>query len=548
MNEAIQSEELAKADLAEHDRLVALRSPWEDTWREVDARFPNGAGGFDRTTPGQIRGARNYDATHITSNERFAAAGVAITTPEEDDYIRPYFLDEDLNKLPSVQKWRSRTGRRLKAIRHASHTGFIIAANEDWDQLGRYGTSAIWQEATPYGIFYKCLHLAETYIDTNYAGLVDTVHRRFCLTARKAEQQFGRENLTPKMLEALLTPGKEHQEFEILHVVCPNTDYDADAWDHRRMPIASRYMAMEEKLYLRRKGYKTMPVSVSRNGTSPGEIYGRSPAINMAPTINGTNAMKLTTLRAAHKAVDPALLFNDDDGVTKLVSKAGGLNPGMVDDMGRSKVVRMPGGEQGVPLALDMIAAEQAQTKSAFLEDFYKILTDPNSRMTTTEVLEVMSKQGVLVRPFAGRYALEKQHPMSQRDMQLAFDAKQIEDLPPEAKEAGAWPLVAYENPMAAMARAESSAKVMRYVEYATVVSALAQTEAADTVDIDMALRKGAENIGIDPEIVRTAQQVQARREGRENAEAAVFNAEMVEKGAGAVKDFAQAQQIAGAA
>lgn len=548
MNEAIQSEELAKADLAEHDRLAALRSPWEETFREIDARFPNGAGGFDRTTPGQIRGARNYDATHVTANSRFGAAGVAITTPEEDDYIRPYFLDEDLNKLPAVQKWRSRTGRRLKAIRHAAHTGFIIAAHEDWDQLGRYGTSAIWQEATPHGIFYKCLHLSETYIDVNFAGLVDTVHRRFCLTARKAEQQFGRENLTPKMIEALTTPGKEHVEFDILHVTCPNTDYDRDAWDHRRFPVSSRYLAIEEKLYLRRKGYSTMPVSVSRNRTSAGEIYGRSPAIDMAPTINGTNAMKLTTLRAAHKAVDPALLFNNDDGVTKLVSKAGGMNPGMVDDMGRPKVVRMPGGEMGVPLALDMIEAEQQLTKSAFLEDFYKILTDPNSRMTTTEVLEVMSKQGVLVRPFAGRYALEKQHPMSQRDMQLSFEAKQIEDLPPEVKEAGAWPLVAYENPMAAMARAEGSAKVMRYVEYATTVSALAQTEAADTVDIDMALRKGAENIGIDPEIVRTAQQVQARREAREQANGAAFDMEMVAQGAGAVKDFAQAQQIAGAA
>jgi hypothetical protein len=83
MNEQIQDAELAKADLRNHERLVADRMPWEGTFREIDERFPDGAGGFNAMSPGGLRGGRNYDTTHITANERFAAAGVAITTPEE---------------------------------------------------------------------------------------------------------------------------------------------------------------------------------------------------------------------------------------------------------------------------------------------------------------------------------------------------------------------------------------------------------------------------------------------------------------------------------
>jgi hypothetical protein len=543
----IQDAELAKEDLAEHERLVQLRSPWEELYREIDARFPNGAGGFTATSPGQIRGARNYDGTHVTANSRFAAAGVAITTPEENDYIRPFFLDEDLNKERSVQLWRADTGRRLKAIRHAAHTGFIIAANEDWDQLGRYGTSAVWQEATPRGIFYKCLHLSQIYIDTDFAGLVNTVHRKFCLSARKAEQQFGREALTPKMIEALEQPGKRDQEFEILHVVAPNTDYDAESFDHRRFPVVSRYMAVGEKLYLRRKGYYTMPISVSRHMTSAGEIYGRSPAIDMAPNINGVNAMKLTTLRSAHKATDPALLFNDDDGVTKLVSKPGGMNPGMVDDMGRAKVVRMPGGEAGIPFALDMIAAEQNTVRVAFLEEFYKILTDPNSRMTTTEVLEVMAKQGVLVRPFASRYAMEKQHPQTQRDMDLALRARQIKPLPPEVQEAGAWPLIGYENPLAAMARAESSAKSLRFLQALPILRDL-DPAAADRVNVDEMTKGLAEEMGVRPDYMRGDKEVAALKRARDEERAAAVDAELLGTAAGAAKDLAQANSLAGIA
>lgn len=539
MIDDIQDEELAKDDLRNHDRLCELRMPWEGAWQEIDERFPSGAGGFLKTSPGTFRGARNFDSTHVTALERFAAAGVAITTPEESDYIRPRFSDPALMALPEVQAWCAAAGRRLRDIRHALHTNFGVAANEDWGQLGTYGTSAVWQEATPRGLFYRTLHLSEVWIDVDYAGLVDTVHRKWRWTARQCEKFFGREALTPNMLKAL-EDRKEHEEFEILHVVAPNRDWDAERMDHRRFPIASRYMATGEKLFLRRRGYNTMPVSVSRHVTSPGEIYGRSPAFNMMPNIQGANAMKRTTLRAAHKAVDPALLFSDDNGAGKISTKPGGLNPGFVDENGRPMVSRMPGGENGIPFALEMIEQEQQVIKTGFLEEFYKILTDPNSRMTTTEVLEVMAKQGVLVRPYASRYATEKQHPMTQRDLDLALRAGQIEPFPPAVREAGAWPMIQYENPLAAMVRAESTAKSMRYLE-AVVPLANVSPDVLDRIDADAMAKGMAEEIGVRPDYLRSDEEVAAIRKGRAEQQQAAIDAELLEKSAGAVKDLAQA-------
>lgn len=545
MNDAIQSEDLAKHDLREHDRLREMRQPWEETFREVDDRFPTGAGGFIKQSPGRIRGQRNYDSTHVIALERFAAAGVAITTPEGQHYIKPRFADEELMKERNVRIWCERAGRRLYDIRHAQHTGFITAANEDWDQLGRYGTSAIWSEARQgRGMFYRTLHLSSCWIDVDYAGLVDTVHRKFEGTARQLAQQFGKDNLTPKMLEALEDPNKQSLKFEILHVVCPNTDYDADTFDHRRFPIASRYLATDEKLYVRRRGFNTMPVSVSRHATSPEEIYGRSPAIQQMSPIHGVNAIKLDALRASKKAVDPALIFSADMGLTTIKTKAGGLNPGLVDETtGRPLVHRMPGGENGIPFAIEMLQDDRATIKTAFLEDFYKILTDPNSRMTTTEVLEVMSKQGILVRPFASRYAMEKQHPMTNRDLELALEAGQIEPLPPEAREAGAWPIIDYENPLAAMARAEKVSKTNRWLESAQPLVAIDE-EAKDWVDSEMILKGSAQDLGVDPEYVRSAEVVAGIRKKRGEDQQAAVDAELLKNAAGASKDLAQAAAI----
>ena len=75
----IQDEDLAKQDLRDQERLAQMRSAWENSWQEIDERFPATAG-FTHHTPGQMRGARNFDSQHILSLHKFRAAGVAITS------------------------------------------------------------------------------------------------------------------------------------------------------------------------------------------------------------------------------------------------------------------------------------------------------------------------------------------------------------------------------------------------------------------------------------------------------------------------------------
>lgn len=548
MIEQLQDDELAKADIKDQARLEAERSSWESEFREIDELYPHGAGGFDKLTPGAPRGETLFDPSHLNSLERFAAAGVEITTPEHQQYIRPKFLDPELMKDREVQLWCQNAGERIYAVRHALHTGFGTAANEDWDQLGRYGTSPMWCDVHPSGrgLFYRTLHLSACWIDTGFNGLVDRVNRKWCLSAAQAHAFFGADAISPKMAKAL-EEKKPDTEFEILHLVAPNTSWDRDTLDHRRFPVASRYLALDEKVYLRRKGYNSMPVAVSRHTTSAGEKYGRSPALKMKPTTRGLQAMQKTILRSAHKAVDPALLFYNDDGITKLVTRPAGLNPGLMSEDGRPLVGRMPGGEAALPFAEHAADRERAVQGTAFLEEFYKILTDPNSRMTTTEVLEVMAKQGVLVRPFASRYASEKQHPISQRELDLLLRNGQLPPLPAAALEAGAWPQVEYENPMAMMARAQSTGKTLRFLEALNPLMQIDQG-IVDYIDTDELVPGIAAEIGVKPQYVRDKTAVAALRQARQESEAAPVEAESVAKLAGAYLDTAKANQISEAA
>lgn len=544
----LQDDDLVKAHLRNHDRLATLRAPWESVWQEIDERVnPLGAGGFTKSSIARVAGAGNFDATAVESLDRFSAAMLAITVPRRTQYIKPRFGDPELDKLPQVRRWCERAGDRLYAIRYAAHTGFGVQAGEDMRALGSYGTGALWTgERKGVGLFYKSIHLSELYIDEDFAGRIDTAQRRYALTARQCQQQFGADALTPKMREAV-RKNKLDDKFELLHVVCPNGDLEPEALDRRSMAVDSIHIAIDEKVILRRSGYHTMPISVSRHVTGPGDIYGRSPAIKVLPTIKGVNAMARTNMRAGQKMVDPAMAFYEDDGISSLITRPGGANPGLMNERGQLLVGKMPGPDN-LPVALEMIEGERAVIKTAFLEDFFRILTDPSDRMTATQVLETMAKQGVLVSPYAERYETEKVDPVTQRDMDLALRAGQMEPLPPEAVEAGAWPRIEYDNPLSRMARAEEAAGLSRWIE---AMAPLAQVDGGavfDHIDTDSAAPGLADVLGVRPSWIATPEDVAAKRKARADQSAAQAGVDQFATAAGAFKDIADANAMSEAA
>ncbi|TCP35906.1 portal protein [Sphingomonas sp. BK235] len=546
----LQDTDLVKQLNRDHERLASLRAPWESVWREIDERVnPLGAGGWDGTGTGagRVRGAGNFDVTAVESLDRFQAAMAAITVPFQSQYIRPRFEDRDLDKLPAVRRWCERAGDRLYAIRYAPHTGFRVQSGEDLRQLGCYGSGPLWSgERKGVGLFYKALHLSECYFDEDFSGQIDTVHRRYTRSARQLEQEFGREALTPRMRRAL-EQDKAAERFELLHVVRPNPAIEAGALDRRGMPVDSVTVALDEKWVLRRGGFHSMPISVSRHVTGPGDIYGRSPALKVLPTIKGVNAMQQTNLRAGHKLVDPALAFFDDDGITSLVTRPGGANPGLVNERGQLLVAAMPSGAQ-LPIGLELVESERQVIRTAFLEDFFRILTDPGDRMTATQVLEMVAKQGVLVSPYAGRYETEKQAPVTQRDLELALRAGQIEPFPPEVLEAGAWPRIDYDNPLSRMARAEEAAGLTRWIEAMTPLANV-DPGVFDHVDTDAAAPGLADVLGLRPSWIATPDKVAAKRQARAQQQQASAAPGQMADAAGAYLDLARGNQVvAGAA
>lgn len=545
MAEDIQDEELVKADLRRHEHLRSDRAPLEGLFRDAEQLCdPMAAGGFDKRQPG---GQRNYnfDSTAMDGLDRFDAGLGAVSMPKTERWLGNTVYDKDLAKVPNVQRWLEHYTDRIWDCMYAPLAALGVAASEDRRSLGSYGTAALWSdEDKGRGLFFRALHMSEIYIDVNFRGRPDTVHREFELSARQAYQMFGEDNLSPKMRAAYADSGKcDSAKFRVVHVVRPNETVDPAALDYRAKPIASRYIAIDEKWLLRQSGFHTMPIAVSRNSTAPGQKYGSSPMFKVMGTALGLNEIAKTILRAGHKAVDPALAYFDDGDISKLVTKPGGLNPGLVNDEGRLLVQPIPSGGNHM-LGRDIQESERAVVKGAFLEDFFRILTDPGDRWTATQVLEMVAKQGVLIAPFADRYETEKVGIMVERVGDILLRAGQIAPMPPEMTEARAVPLPYMKNPLARMARAGEAAAFTRWVEIGVQAAGAGRPEALDRVDFDAGMVGVGEVLGVRPSWMLDDDQLAQLRQQRENAKQAEMAAQVVPDAAGAALDLAKANQI----
>jgi hypothetical protein len=532
--------------LSNHERLKERRAFYESTWREIDRYVdPHGAGGWDKSNPTFSREVDDlFDVTALDGLDRYTAAIAGITIPRQQRWHGIAFADKELMKLPSVKRWCAHAADRLFTARYAPNTGFEAQAHEDIRQEGKYGTSAMWVgEVVGKGLFYKTLHMSEIFIDEDYSGRVDTVHRGYVCTLRNAVAEFGIESLSDRARMDFEDPKKRNNEIQILHVIRPNRDFEPGHFGPKGKPIESLYLDVAEKFPMRRSGFRKMPIPVSRHVTGPRDVYGRSPAMKVLATVKGLNAMARTILDAANKAVDPPLLYADDADITKVVTKPGGLTAGGVDSEGHILVHPLMTGGQ-IPVGLEIQQSERQVVKVAFLEEFFRLLSDPSDRMTATQVMETLQKEGVLIAPFAGRRETEKLGPQIERELDIMMNAKAIDDLPPEVLEAGASPVIQMTNPLSRMARAEEVTGFSRWVEMGIQAAGAGRPDALDRVNFDDGMVNAAEVLGVKPTSVYSDDELAAQRQAKQDRQDAAQQAEMAPQLSDAALNMAKAREI----
>jgi len=526
------------------ERMASDRSIFEQHWREIAERILPRKDHFRvNRQPGDKHTEKVFDATANLALERFSAAMESMLTPRTQRWHSLRVANDEINDLPEVRRYLDEVVQILFRVRYSPRANFASQAHEVYMDLGAFGTGCLFiDDMVGQGIRYRSIPLSEFFIAENHQGVVDTVNRRFPMTARQAAQRFGEKNLPEAIVKSLeQNPDKT---FDFIHCVMPNGERVPGRKDFRGMAFSSHYISLEGRQVVQEGGYHTMPYAVGRYVTGPKEIYGRSPAMTVLPDIKMLNEMSKTVIRAAHKMIDPPLLMQDDGALQAFDQRPGAQNFGGVDDQGRQVVHPMQINGR-IDIGLEMMDQRRQVINDAFLVTLFQILVDA-PQMTATEAMLRAQEKGALLAPSMGRQQSELLGPLIQREMDILGRAGVLPPPPDALLEVGDEVEIEYVSPLNRAQRAEEGVAIMRTLE---AVAPLAQVDPSVMLVFNPPeiARELADINGMPAKTLRSPEEVEALKAQQAQAQQAQMLLEAAPVASGVAKDMAQVQAMTGA-
>ena len=390
-----------------------------------------------------------------------------------------------------------------------NESNFNTEVHELYLDLCSVGTGALFVEESKKGfnvdgIHFNTLHISEYFIKENNNGRIDTLYRKYEMSARQALQEFGEKAIGEKIKDAL--KDKPDRKFNFVHAVEPTEDYKRSTGESgTKLPFHSCHICMEDKMVLRTGGYNEFPYLVPRWAKATGEIYGRSPSYNALPDIKTLNKAVEIGLKAWAKAIDPPLLVTDDGVIGRVRMTPAGIT-----------VIRNDGAVKPLPIGSNwqITDMKESQLRTAIRQAYYsdQLQLQQGPQMTATEVQVRYELMQRLLGPTLGRFQSEFLNPLIERVFNIMMRAEAL--MPPPEVIQNQKVDVEYVGPLARSQRMEESIAIDRLYQLAMQVGQV-DPSIIDNINHDIAIRARAELLGVPKTVLRGLDEITEMREAR---------------------------------
>lgn len=495
-------------------------------------------------TPGAKNSEKVFDSTAPLALERFSAAVGGMLTPRSSMWHGLGMADEEY-QTDDIKRLLEQKAKMMFRYRYRAAANFDGEINGTWTGMGAFGNSAVFvDDDLGRGPIYSSIPFSETFWAENFQGRPDTVHRKFELTARQMAQKFGEDELPETIRKCL--KDEPHRKFELVHCIRPREDASWSRMDYKGMKFASYYVSFEGRKILREGGYRTMRYAVGRYAKSPGEVYGRGPAMTVLAAIKTLNEQKKTALRTGQLSAEPPLLVTDDGGINpKLQPRA--IIRGGLDQDGRATVQPLEVGAN-FQITLEMMQEEREVINDAFLVTLFRVLLERPTQITATEAMLLAQEKGLLLAPTGGRLQSEILEPIIEAEIDILAQMGEFADLPDELFEEGALK-IEHTSPMARAMKAEEGIGIMRTLE------SLGPLGEMDPGAMNLIRGRGAkigrrlgEINGMPMDLMNTDEEITALNEEDAQRSQTADLLGAAESASGSAANFAKAQSLIGAA
>ncbi len=515
--------ELARSLLTRFKGLEETRQPWVSSWQELSEYMLPRKGSFTDTSStmsrGRIGDAHIFDSTPMHALELLASSlGGLLTNP-----AMPWFdirtRTSNAGDDRAVRNFLQQARERISALFNSETCGFQTNVHELYLDIALLGTAVMYVEADPQTVVrFSTRPLGEAYVAESARGVVDTVYRKYQITARQAFQEWG-----PALSDAVKKKAtdKPDEKVEILHAVFPRTDRDPFAIGAANFPFGSIYMEVATETVLEDSGFLEMPYLVPRWAKAAGETYGRGPGQTALSDTRVLNAMARTALMAAEKMSDPPLMVPDDGFLGPVHSGPGGLSYYRAGSSDRI---------EPLPIRVDLVATEKMMEqrrisiKRIFLGDQ---LTPEGPAVTATEAVIRQSEKMRVLGPVLGRLQTEFLSPLIHRVFNIMLRAGALppfpEGLNPDDIE------IRYTSPVAHAQKQYEAQGLSQTMQYLAPIAGNGDPFGVmDNFDTDKATRHVADLFGTPAVYLKPEKEVAASRAQRSKTQSMAQTARTV--------------------
>jgi hypothetical protein len=521
-------EDYIKSLVKRFDYIQQQRDNWDTHYQELgDYMLPRKADIVKKRSRGEKRMEQIYDGTALQAVDLLSASLHGMLTSGASPWFHLDVKDTEINSDDDVREWLQDTSMRM--MRAFNQSNFETEVHEMYVDLVVFGTGCMFIEMDKGKLRCSTRHISEFYVQEDQHGIVDTVFRKYSLSAVAAVQTFGMENVSEHIKKVY--EKKPDEQVEVLHCVTPRIERDIRKVDNLNMPFMSVYICMQTKMKMAEGGFEELPYVVPRFLKATGEVMGRSPAMVALPDVKMLNLMSKTIIQAAQKMIDPPLLVPDDGFLLPIRTQPGGLN--FYRAGSRDTITPLNTGAN-IPIGLSMEDQRRQAIRSAFYVDQLLVGGSPN--MTATEVIQRQEERMRVIGPVLGRLMNEMLRPLIDRVFALMVRDNLLAPAPEILQ--GRDVDIEYVSPLA---RAQKSSSLNNTLKALEVLMPLSQAlPVGDHIDPDGLVRHITEALGVPKTTLKSQREVNQVRQER-----AAMQQEQMEREALSqdVADTAQAAQ-----
>lgn len=512
-----------------YEELKTERSGWDTAWSSLaelflPTRWRSDTDETDYKKP-KLNGRLVNSAGVLAMRTLAAGMQGGMTSP-----VRPWFrltlAGTDQAHVPGMGAWLDEATEAMRQVLYRSNCYNVLHGL--YADLGTFGTALLVETADEDGVHFDLVRAGEYVLDINGRGEVDTFYRRLFMTARQIVDRWGDGDNIPAAVKSAAQPGQSSStRWNVIHAVFPRKDFDPSVrLGKEGKPYASVYFMNDgsqsgRATVLDEGGYDMFPAFAPRWDASGGDVYGRSPAMDVTPDCRMLQAMTATLRRMQHKIAAPPMVVD-----SSVVKYGVSLDPDALNFVDMATMAQSGSPvtpiHQPEPQALNFtmqgIRDVEQIVKDGLYTDLFRMLIDDDRRqITATEIQARQQEKLSLIGPVVERLIKELLEPLILRTYQLMRDWGALPPAP-EGVELAELD-VSFESVLAQAQRMTATSAIDQGLAF-MVQAAQVQPDVLDVLDFDAMGKAYLDRIGMPESCMRDDVKTAAVRAQRARREA----------------------------